>query len=242
MFVGFDVKGTHDVKFADPRKTAKIYTLAGAFLTKEDELDKDERTVYTEDIRELLATVDAALGLKSTGESQRVLSSEEVKALDKKSVELIKKIHRTMVYEFADTPAEATRWGFDISQTGKRTGTIRIPDGRAAIVKTLAQYAKTEKARPAAERFKAPVLTEMQVVVDGLTANVNTRSTAKGQRAAGVQQSSATAVRLLDLLQAAAVQIVVKRFDCKVTPELTQWGFEVVAKKPTKKKPAVKAA
>ena len=55
MFVGFDVKGTHDVKFADPRKTAKIYTLAGAFLTKEDELDKDERTVYTEDIRELLA-------------------------------------------------------------------------------------------------------------------------------------------------------------------------------------------
>ena len=99
--VGFDVKGMHDVKFADPRKTAKIYTLAGAFLNKEDELDEGERTVYTEDIRELLATVDAALGLKSTGESQRVLSSEEVKALDKKSVELIKKIHRAMVYELA---------------------------------------------------------------------------------------------------------------------------------------------
>ena len=243
MFVGFDVKGTHDVKFADPRKTAKIYTLAGAFLTKEDELDEAERTVYTEDIRELLATVDTALGLKSTGESQRVLSSEEVKALDKKSVELIKKIHRAMVYEYGDTPAEATRWGFDISQTGKRTGTIRIPDGRAAIVKTLAQYAKTEKGRPAVERFKAPVLTEVQAVVDGLTANVTTRSTAKGQRAVGVQQSSETAARLLDLLQAAAVQIVVKQCDGKVTPDLTQWGFEVVAKKPTKKTaPAAKAA
>ena len=94
----------------------------------------------------------------------------------------------------------------------------------------------------AAERFNVPALTEVQAVVDGLTANVNTRSTAKGQRATGVQQSSATAARLLDLLQAAAVQIVVKQCDGKVTPELTQWGFEVVAKKPTKKKPAVKAA
>jgi hypothetical protein len=79
-------------------------------------------------------------------------------------------------------------------------------------------------------------------VVDGLTANVNTRSTAKGQRAVGVQQSSETAARLLDLLQAAAVQIVVQKCGGKVTPDLTQWGFEVVAKKPAKKKAAEKPA
>jgi len=241
MFVGFDTKGTHDVTFVSPRKTGKVITLCGAFLTKEDTQTAALRTVYTEDIRTLFAEISDMLDLKSGGESQRVLSSEEVKALDKQAAALIKKIHRAMVYEYGDTPAEATRWGFDISQTGKRTGTIRIPDGRAAIVKTLAQYAKTEKGRPAVERFKAPVLTEVQAVVDGLTANVTTRSTAKGQRAVGVQQSSETAARLLDLLQAAAVQIVVKQCDGKVTPDLTQWGFEVVAKKPTKK-PAVKAA
>jgi hypothetical protein len=81
----------------------------------------------------------------------------------------------------------------------------------------------------------------VQAVVDGLTANVHTRSTAQGQRAAGVQQSSETAARLLDLLQAAVVQIVVKQCGGKVTSDLTQGGFEVVAKKPTKKKPPVKA-
>ena len=137
MRVGFDVNGTHDVKFMDARKTPKIFTLCTAFLAKEDTLSASARTVYTEDIRDLLSQSGAAQDQKASGESQRALSSEEVKALDKKSVALIKKIHRTMVYEFAETPAEATKWGFDISQTGKRKGAILMPDGRAAIVKVL---------------------------------------------------------------------------------------------------------
>jgi len=239
MRVGFDINGTHDVKFADFRKIAVIYNLGQAFLTKEDTLDDDERTVYTEDIRALLASMSEALDLKSTGSSQRTLSSEEIKALDKQATTLIKKVHALMMLEFGDTPAEATRWGFDVKQTGKRRGTILMPDGRAAIVKTLGQYAKTEKARPAAERFKSPLLAEVQAVVDGLNTNVNTRTTAKGQRASGVQQSNEASAHLLDLLQAAAVQIVVKQFECKVTPDLAQWGFEVTAKvAPRKKTPS----
>ncbi len=217
MFVGFDVKGMHDVKFADPRKTANLH--AGRHLPHQRGRVGRRGAHRLHGGHPRVARHGGCRARpKSTGESQRVLSSEEVKALDKKSVELIKKIHRAMVYEFGDTPAEATKWGFDIRQTGKRSGTILMPDGRAAIIKTLAQYAKTEKTRPAAERFKAPALNDVQAVVDGLTANVNTRGTAKGQRAAGVQQSSETAARLLDLLQAAAVQIVVKQCGGKVRP------------------------
>jgi hypothetical protein len=230
MRVGFDVNGTHDVKFMDARKTGKIFTLCTAFLAREDALSASARTVYTEDIRDLLTQSGAALDQKASGESQRALSSEEVKALDKKSVALIKKIHRTMLYEFAESPAEATKWGFDVKQTGKRAGTILMPDGRAAIVGVLDRYAKTEKARPAAQRFTAPPLAEVQAVVDGLSTNVNTRGTARSQRVAATQQTLAAAARLLDLLQAAAVQIVVKQFDGKVTPELGEWGYEVVAR------------
>jgi hypothetical protein len=240
MFVGFDVNGTHDVKFLIARKPAKIFTLCNAFLIKEDTLSAGARTAFTEDIRTLLATASEALDLKSGGESQRTLSSEEVKALDKKAVELIKKIHRTMVYEFAESPAEVTAWGFDIKQTGQRAGTILMPVGRDAIVKVLDRYAQTEQGRPAADRYKSPSLTEVTSVVDGLKTGINTRQTGKSQRASGTKQSLETAARLLDLLQAAAVQIVVKRFNGKVTPELGEWGFEVVARSSAAKKPTAK--
>jgi hypothetical protein len=242
MRIGFDVNGSHDVKFLDARQTAKIFTLCTAFLKKEDSLAASVRTVYTEDIRALLTASSDSLDLKSSGESRRTLSSEEVKALDKKSIELIKKIHRTMLYEFAETPAEATQWGFDISQTGKRAGTILMPDGRAAIVKVLGQYAKTERARLAAERFKQPVLGDVETVVAGLQDNLGTRQTGQSQRTTGTQQTLDTAAKLLDLLQAAAVQIVVKRFNGKVTPELGQWGYEVTARSSAARQPAKKPA
>jgi len=230
MQVGFDMKGQHNVKFPLPGKTTPVFTLCTAFLIKEDSLAASARTVYTEDIRALLAQGGAAQDQQASGESQRALSSEEVKALDKKSVALIQKIHRTMVYEFAESPAEATAWGFDIKQTGKRSGTILLPDGRAAIVKVLAQYAKVERARPATDRFKLPALSDVEAVVEGLSTNINTRGTGKSQRVAATQQTLAAAARLLDLLQAAAVQIVVKQFNGKVTPKLGEWGYEVVAR------------
>jgi len=236
MFVGFDTKGTHDVTFVSPRKTGKVITLCGAFLTKEDTQTAALRTVYTEDIRTLFAEISDMLDLKSGGESQRVLSSEEVKALDKQAAALIKKIHRAMVYEFGETPAEATRWGFDIKQTGQRSGVILMPIGREAIVRVLAQYAKTEKARPASARFKTPALADVDGVVSGLQTNLGARQTGQSQRASGTQQTLDTAAKLLDLLQAAAVQIVVKQFDCKVTPELGEWGFEVTARTSKAKK------
>ena len=234
--VGFDTKGQFNTGFPLPRHTSKIFTLCNAFLTKEDTLSAGARTVYTEDIRTLFTAVSDLLDLKSGGESQRVLSSEEVKALDKQAAALIKKIHRAMVYEFGDTPAEASKWGFDIKQTGQRSGTILMPIGREAIVRVLAQYAKTEKARPASARFKTLALAEVDNVVAGLQTNLGARQTGESQRASGTQQTLDTAAKLLDLLQAAAVQIVVKQFDCKVTPELGAWGFEVTARTSKAKK------
>jgi hypothetical protein len=230
MQVGFDVKGQFNVGFPTPSKVAPINTLATAFLAKEDTLSASARTVYTEDIRALLTASGGMLDQKSSGESQRVQSSEEIKRLDKQAVAFAKKIHRTMNYEFGDTPAQAADWGFDIKQTGKRKGTILMPDGRAAIVAMLDRYVKTEKGRAASDRFKSPVLADVQAVVDGLSENIGTRGTAKGQRASGTQQSIATATKVLDLLQGAAVQIVLKQFAGKVTPDLAQWGFDVTAR------------
>ena len=190
MKVGFDTLGKYDVNYPLPRQAPKIFTLCTNFLIKEDNSAASARTVYTEDIRALLTQSGAAQDQQASGESQRALSSEEVKALDKKAVALIQKIHRTMLYEFAESPAEATAWGFDIKQTGRRAGLILMPDGRAAIVKVLAQYAKVERARPAADRFKLPALSDVEAVVDGLSTNLNTRGTGQSQRVAATQQTS----------------------------------------------------
>ena len=150
MFVGFDVNGTHDVKFNAVRRPAKIFTLCTAFLAKEDTLSASARTVYTEDIRDLLAQSGAAQDQKASGESQRALSSEEVKALDKQAVAFIKKIHRTMVYEFAETPAEAAGIVRAQRELGLKTGalvTVPVPaeaelpaaEAEAAITQALAE-------------------------------------------------------------------------------------------------------
>ncbi|HEY4721650.1 MAG TPA: hypothetical protein VII92_07380, partial [Anaerolineae bacterium] len=79
-------------------------------------------------------------------------------------------------------------------------------------------------------------------VFDGLTENLGTRITGQSQRESGTQQSNAAALKLLDLLQAAAIQIVVKQFDGKVTPDLAQWGFEVTARTTKKATPKPKPA
>lgn len=102
----------------------------------------------------------------------------------------------------------------------------------------LDRYAQTEQGRPAADRYKNPSLTEVTSVVDGLKTNINIRQTGKSQRTTATKQTLEVAARLLDLLQGAAVQIVLKRFNGKVTPELGEWGFDVTARAKTAKKPA----
>ena len=62
------------------------------------------------------------------------------------------------------------------------------------------------------------------------------RSDSQAQRESSTAQANAVADELLDLLQAALVQIILQQYGRKVTPDLQSWGFEVVARtaKPAK--------
>ncbi len=129
-----------------------------------------------------------------------------------------------------DSPARATEWGFDVKQTGQRSGTILVPQGREALLKTLATYVTTEESRPAAERFTTPNLAEVKTVCDKLHQSIEGRADGQAQRESGTAEANLVAEEVLDLLQAALVQIVVKQYGRKVTPDLQNWGFEVVAR------------
>ena len=96
--------------------------------------------------------------------------------------------------------------------------------------KTLGAYIAQEESRPAAECFKLPSLDEVKTVHEGLSQSITARQGGKTQRQSGGAQVEEVGMELLDLLQAAIVQIVVNQYGRKVTPDLQQWGVEVVAR------------
>lgn len=236
MRVEFDVNGSYVVRFPLQRATAQILKLGEAFLRKEDQRAAGARTIYTEDIRGLVARGTQSVAQKSSSEGQRTQSSEDLKQLEVHARKLAAQIQSLLKATFMDTPAKATEWGFEVKQIGHRSGTILLPQGRDELVKTLTAYIATEEGRPAAERFKTPDLAEVKTVCDRLRQSMEARADSQAQRESGTAQANAVADELLDLLQAALVQIIVKQYGRKVTPDLQSWGFEVTAR--TAKQPA----
>lgn len=230
MRVEFDVNGSYVVRFPLPRATAQILKLGEAFLRKEDQRAAGARTIYTEDIRGLVARGNRSVDQKSSGEGQRTVSSEGVKQMEIHARKLATQIQNLLKATFPDSPARATEWGFDVKQIGQRSGAILLPPNREGLVRTLTAYIATEEGRPAAERFKTPDLADVKTVCDRLRQSLEARADSQAQRESGTAQANAVADELLDLLQAALVQIIVKQYGRKVTPDLQSWGFEVTAR------------
>ena len=68
MRVEFDVNGSYVVRFPLQRATAQILKLGEAFLRKEDQRAAGARTIYTEDIRGLVARGTQSVAQKSSSE------------------------------------------------------------------------------------------------------------------------------------------------------------------------------
>lgn len=233
MRVEFDAKGSFSVRLPQSDEVSRILKLCTGFLRKEDQLAAGLRTLYTEDIRVLAARGNQLVEQKSSGEGQRTQSSEDLKQIEAHAKKLATQIQSLLKAMFIDSPAKATEWGFDVKQTGQRSGTILLPQGREALLKTLTTYLATEESRPAAERFTTPDPSEVKKVCDGLRQSMEGRADGQAQRESGTAEANLVAEEALDLLQAALVQIVVKQYGRKVTPDLQNWGFEVVARTTT---------
>jgi len=103
-----------------------------------------------------------------------------------------------------------------------------LPRSRAQRFALLDAYVAQEESRPAEERFNIPALDDVRAVRDGLRASLEQREGGRTVRETGVALRDEMVEELLDLLQAAAVYLVVKRFGRRVTPELQGWGYNVV--------------
>lgn len=72
----------------------------------------------------------------------------------------------------------------------------------------------------------------MTALNNALQAAAAARQAGRNQREAAVQTRTAATSRLLDLLQAAAIIIVVTQFNGVVTNDLQHWGYNVIARTP----------
>ena len=121
-------------------------------------------------------------------------------------------------------------WG--IGTVAKTVGiAVRRPRTEREWAQFLARYVAQETSLDTASRLPEPPLMEMTALNDTLQAADAARKTAQSQREAAVETRKRLVNRLLDLLQAAALGIVLTQFEGRVTNDLQRWGFEVVGRK-----------
>ncbi len=120
-------------------------------------------------------------------------------------------------------------WGIDtvISSTGI---SVRKPRTEREWVSFLSSYVAKETSLDAPSRLTDPPLAEMTALNTTLQAADVARKAGKDQREAAIEIRMVVANRLLDILQAAALMIVVTQYDGVVTNGLQKWGYEVLAR------------
>lgn len=233
--VQFDTKSNYSVRL--PTGKRKLYHLAVDYVTHEETIPAAEQTSFTADIIGLVEQVDPLFDRQQTGEANRVQASEALKKYEQEAHDLARQLQGLMQAYFPQTPEAATRWGFQIRQSGSRPGAILLPPDREALLVLLDAYITAETERPEAERFPVPALETVTGVRDGLMSALQERQAARAQREASVALTNELQRELHDYLQAALVYLVVKRFNRKVTPELQAWGFDVVEVRPASSAP-----
>ena len=147
----------------------------------------------------------------------------EAKGLMKEAVVELK-------HKYRKNRARLQEWGL-ITSVGKKVDVvITLPVTPRQWADFLHTYVVKEQGLPEAERIVDPPLARL-VELDAIIQNtLALRTTGAGERGIGVKNRLAAVTRLLDLLQAAAVVLVVTRYDGSVTEELTRWGYKVVEK------------
>jgi FMN-dependent NADH-azoreductase len=134
--------------------------------------------------------------------------------------------------KYAANQAQLEGWGLD-TVAGTAGVVVRKPRTEKEWATFLTTYVTQETSLAAANQIANPPLAEMSTLATTLQTADAARKAGSSQRQAAVETRTAAANRLLDLLQAAALIIVVTQFNGVVTNNLQQWGFQVVTRTPT---------
>lgn len=215
-----------------PLSDAEVIALGGDYVTHESELSVEEqlREPQLDLIRTALAAAQAASEQAVVNENLRAVSATDYSHAVLEAKGLMKEAIVELKHKYRKNRMRLQEWGLG-TVTGKRVDVrVILPITDRQWVELMRVYIAKEQSLPENERIVDPPLTQLVDLHVIIQNRLALRATGTVVRGIGVKNRLASVARLLDLLQAAAVVLVVMRFDGHVTEELTRWGFKVIEK------------
>ena len=219
-----DTLSQYQVEIPEADEHTDLINLGESVLAYDQTLPPDKQSPVAAHLAKLLQECRPHREEFHSSEAQRTIASENIKRLEKKVYQYLKRIQHMLKSYFWDTPEEAEAWGFEVKQT---TGNIILPDSKKERLRVLNAYIAKEGTRPAEERFEPPSLAEVTDVRDQWIATQKIRKSSKAQRTTSRIARDATFQRLREALRLAASNIVVLHYDHTITLDLKRWGFDV---------------
>jgi len=224
-----DTNGAYQIRW--PARQAEIIALGAAYVAYESSLPTIKQVLAPglTLIEGSLAAAQAEQATAGSGETSRATAAETYRQTLATAKTRLNLALLQLKAKYAVNQAQLEGWGLDT--VAAATGvTVRKPRTEREWVSFLSSYVAQETSLDVANRLTTPPLAEMTALNTALQAADQARKAGKNQREAAVQTRTAVANRLLDLLQAAALIIVVTQFEGIVTNDLQHWGFQVVAR------------
>ena len=225
----FDVQSALELRWAATDADIIKHGLAFQAFEEQQPVNEQLKDLSPLFFRELIKTAEEAAAEARQGEAERARAAELVRQADEQLRPLMEKVILRLKNRHANNLAELEPYGLQ-TKVGARGVTVTKPKNTADWRAFCLIYVERESSLSAEQQITDPPLSQLTAIAQILRDNQTERTTQVNRRQINVANRTAASQTLLDALQAAAAVLIVTRFGGKVTFDLQQWGYDVVAK------------
>lgn len=232
--VRIDEDGMYQVRWPSIYREREVLDLAVAYVAREQSLPEAQRVLSPALalIEGVLAAAQSEQLTAKSSETARATAAETYRQTFAAAKPQLNLALLHLKARYAANLAQLEAWGLDTVVQG-HTISVRKPRTEREWAQFLAQYVAKESSLAAAQQLPEPPLPDMIALNTTLQTADAARKSSQSQREAAVETRVTIVNRLLDLLQGAALVIVLTQFEGRVTNDLQQWGFQVIARTPS---------
>ena len=180
-------------------------------------------------IRDALVKAEAGQAAALQGEEARSSSSVIYHNTLNQAIPLLKTAIQELLWKYRDRLGDLEGWGLPVKQGASGKFLVTKPKKEAVYAAFMQRYVTKEASLPEADRITNPPLATLQALAATAQQHDEGRQAGQATRIKGTAARTAGAGPLLDLLQLACGMLVVTQFEGKITPDLMDWGFNIIA-------------
>lgn len=213
-----------------PTKDSDIIALAEVWVVYEASrsLASQLKDIPLALVETKLAAAKSARASIQSGEADRNLASGDYRTLLATIKNNLDRAFTFLKYVHSDNLLWLQKWGVNVRQTARGLS-VRMPTKDAEVLLLLETYLAYESSLGVGQQIADPPLATMQALLVDAKDMAQNRLSNRVKRTSNVHERSQAASELLDLLQIAALILIVREFGGKVDPNLANWGYTVVA-------------